>query len=370
LIQTINGSLKEEVMFDVGSEVRMNGAAGVLRRALRWALMMCLLTIAFHGSAIAQSQRPLKTLTVLGFEGAFNLPVWIAQQNGYFERQGLIVKLEYPKGSVEVVERLQANTGQLALTSVDNVIAYANGQGETTPGLAADLVAVMGGDHGMLSLVARSDVRTVVGLEGRSVAVDAMTTGFAFVAQDLLASEGLQTRSVEWVTAGGTGSRYRALVAGKFDATLLRPPYEYLAEQKGFRVLMRAQSVLPKYLGTVGAVRSQWAKEHSAELEGFLTAYRQALNWFARADNRDAVLALLVANFPELRAEDARKVYEDLRNPAYGLIPTLEIDEEEFATVERLRAKRTSVQMHIGAEPPIDLSYLRRAQARTDWQAF
>src|SRR5258705_9763323 len=109
----------------------IGASGGVLRGALRLAWRVSLLVIAFHGSAIAQSQRLLKTLTVLGFEGAFNLPVWIAQQNGYFERQGLIVKLEYPKGSVEVVERLQANTGQLALTSVDNVIAYANGQGET-----------------------------------------------------------------------------------------------------------------------------------------------------------------------------------------------------------------------------------------------
>lgn len=341
-----------------------------VRPALRLAWGVCLLMVTLHSSAIAQSQRPLKALTVLGFEGAFNLPVWIAQRNGYFERQGLIVKLEYPKGSVEVVERLQANTGQLALTSVDNVIAYANGQGETTSGLAADLVAVMGGDRGLLSLVARADVRTVAGLEHRSVAVDAMTTGFSFVAQELLASEGLQTNSVEWLTAGGTGSRYRALVAGKFDATLLRSPFEYLAGQKGFRVLIRAQSVLPKYLGTVGAVRSQWAKEHTEELEGFLTAYRQALNWFARADNREAVLALLFENFPELRAEDARKVYEDLRDPAFGLIPTLEIDAEEFATVQRLRAKHTSVPMPISAKPLIDLTYLQRAQARADWQAF
>jgi ABC-type nitrate/sulfonate/bicarbonate transport system substrate-binding protein len=133
---------------------------------------------------------------------------------------------------------------------------------------------------------------------------------------------------------------------------------------------MRAQSVLPKYLGTVGAVRSEWAREHTAELEGFLTAYRQALNWFAHADNREAVLTLLVANFPELHAEDARKVYEDLRDPAGGLIPTLEIDAEEYATVQRLRAKHTSAQMNVSAKAPIDLSYLRRAQARTDWQVF
>ena len=349
----------------------MNSAAGsALRRALRLASVVCLLTIAFQGSALAQSQRPLKTLTVLGFEGAFNVPVWIAQQNGYFERQGLTVKLEYPKGSVEVIERLQSNTGQLALTSVDNVIAYANGQGETTTGLAADLVAVMGGDHGLLSLVARADVQTVAGLEHRSVAVDAMTTGFAFVAQELLESEGLRTNSVEWLTAGGTGNRYRALVAGKFDATLLRPPFEYLAEQKGFRVLMRAQSVLPKYLGTVGAVRSQWAKDHAAELEGFLTAYHQALNWFARPENRDAALALLMTNFPELRADDARKVYVDLSNPAFGLISTLEIDLDELAAVQRLRSKRTSAEVHTKAKSPIDLSYLRRAQARPEWQSF
>jgi ABC-type nitrate/sulfonate/bicarbonate transport system substrate-binding protein len=133
---------------------------------------------------------------------------------------------------------------------------------------------------------------------------------------------------------------------------------------------MRAQSVLPKYLGTVGAVRSKWAEEHAAALEGFVTAYHQALNWFAQPGNRDAALALLTTNFPELRADDARKVYDDLRNPIYGLIPTLEIDLDELATVQRLRAKRTNTQMRNSAKPPVDLTYLRRAQARADWPSF
>lgn len=346
-----------------------NSMSRLLSGIVRTAFAVGMLTAVSHASAAAEKP-PLETLTVLGFEGAFNLPVWIAQKNGYFERQGLTVKLEYPKGSVELVNRLQANTGQLALTSIDNVIAYASGQGETDSGTAADLVAFMGGDHGLLSLVARPEVRTVAGLERRSVAVDAMTTGFAFVAQELLASEGLQADAVDWLAAGGTGSRYRALIAGKFDATLLRSPFEYLAEQKGFRVLMRAQSVLPKYLGTVGAVRRKWAEEHATALEGFVTAYHQALNWFAKPGNREAALVLLSTNFPELSADDARKVYGDLRNPAYGLIPTLEIDPDELATVQRLRAKRTNAQVRNSAKPPVDLTYLRRAQARADWQSF
>jgi len=70
---------------------------------------------------------------------------------------GLAVTVEYTRGSVDMVKRLTAGTAKIALTSVDNVIAYASGHGEAEGNNALDLIAFMGGDRGFLSLVARPE---------------------------------------------------------------------------------------------------------------------------------------------------------------------------------------------------------------------
>ena len=76
-------------------------------------------------------------------------------------------------------------------------------------------------------------------LKGKTLSVDAMTTGFAFVARELVASNALTETDVTFVRAGGTANRYRELIAGKHDATLLRTPFELLAQNRGFNLLAR-----------------------------------------------------------------------------------------------------------------------------------
>src|ERR1700756_1656020 len=82
----------------------------------------------------------LATLKVLGFEGAFNLPIWVGEERRLFEKYGLNASLEYVKGSIDMINRMNAGEAHIALTSVDNVIAYTDGQGETADGSAPDLV--------------------------------------------------------------------------------------------------------------------------------------------------------------------------------------------------------------------------------------
>ena len=149
----------------------------------------------------------LTTLKILGFEGAFNLPFWVGENQHLFEKYGLSASLEYVKGSIDMINRMNAGEAHIALTSIDNVIAYTDGQGETADGSAPDLVAFMGGDHGFLSLVARPEVTSVRELEGKTLAVDAMTTGFAFVLREILLLNDMTADVVKFDAAGGTGNR-------------------------------------------------------------------------------------------------------------------------------------------------------------------
>ncbi|MFM0739561.1 ABC transporter substrate-binding protein [Paraburkholderia xenovorans] len=309
----------------------------------------------------------LNALTVLGFEGAFNLPVWVGQRQRLFEKYGLEVGLEYVKGSVDMINRMTSGSAQVALTSVDNVLAYRAGQGETADGSAPDLVAFMGGDHGFLSLMTKPEVASVSQLRGKCLSVDALTTGFAFVLREILVANHVALTDVTFDAAGGTGNRYRALVAGKHDGTLVRAPFERLAERHGFNVLVRGSALFPDYLGTVGAVMQSWASTNQDQLIGFILAYREALNWIFDASNHEAAVEILRTGFAELTDDEARAVLDDLMDPNDGLIHDMSIPDAGLDQVSRIRDAHAPVSTYESRRDCVDLRYLELAQSSTRW---
>src|SRR5207248_7001921 len=110
----------------------------------------------------------------------------------------------------------------IALAGMDNIVAYQEGQGEAKIADNPDLFAFLGNDSGFASVVSAPAVKRFADLKGKTVSVDAMTTGYAFVVRELLARNGVSESDVTYVRAGGTSNRYRDLLAGKHDATLLR----------------------------------------------------------------------------------------------------------------------------------------------------
>src|SRR5204863_5937954 len=162
-----------------------------------------------------------------------------------------------------------------------------------------DLFAFIGCDGGFATVVSSPAIKSFADLKGKTISVDAMTTGFAFVTRELVARNGLAETDVTFVRAGGTANRYRELIAGKHDATLLRTPFELLARDRGFVVLASAESLGP-YQGTAGFARRSWARDHEAALVGFLRAYKAATEWLYNRNNRDIVEALLIANIRDM----------------------------------------------------------------------
>jgi ABC-type nitrate/sulfonate/bicarbonate transport system substrate-binding protein len=309
----------------------------------------------------------LNAFTVLGFEGAFKLPIWVGQKRQYFEKYGLDIGLEYVKGSVDMINRMTSGSAHVALTSVDNVLAYRSGQGETADGSAPDLVAFMGGDHGFLSLMAKSEVTSVSQLRGKTLSVDALTTGFAFVLREILVANQIAVTDVTFDAAGGTGNRYRALVAGKHDGTLVRTPFERLGEHQGLNVLVHGSSLFSDYLGTVGAVMQSWASKNQDQLISFILAYREALNWIFDVGNNDASVEILREEFVDLTDDDARAVLEDLVDPAHGLIRDMSISDVGLEQVSRIRDAHALVSTNQSRHGCVDRQYLQMAQNSTRW---
>jgi ABC-type nitrate/sulfonate/bicarbonate transport system substrate-binding protein len=329
-----------------------------------------LASVALAAASDARAQSPVPPplpvapLRVITFDGGWNLAVWAAQRQGFFEANGVSVQLSYTPTSVALVTGLYDGRYDIALATIDNFIAYQEGQGEAKLAGEPDFAVVMGGDGGFLSVVGGAGVKSFADLKGKTLSVDAMTNGLAFVLRELVARGGVTESEVTFVRAGGTSARYRDLAAGKHDATLLRTPFELLARERGLAVLGTAES-LGAYQGTAGAVRRSWAAQHAAALTGFVRGYRAGVAWIYDPANREIVEALLVANTRDMTPALAKRSYDLLLAPKGGIARDAALDMDGIRTVLALRSKYGMPQKTL-TDPAkyIDDTYLRAAAAR------
>jgi ABC-type nitrate/sulfonate/bicarbonate transport system substrate-binding protein len=307
---------------------------------LRIAALASFGIVAMVSSAAAQATAapPPKPLRVIAFEGGHNLAIWAAQRQGFFEDNGVRVALSFTASSTALVAGMFENKFDIAALAIDNVIAYEEGQGEAKLAGSPDLFAFLGIDDGLLTLVTAHGVSRFADLKGKTVSVDAMTTGFAFVLRELIVRAGLKESEVSFVPAGGTGNRYRDLIAGKHDGTLLRTPFELQAKDHGFNLLATAEG-LGAYLGTVAAARRSWAHDNEAALIGFIRGYRAGLAWVSDPKHREIAEAILLANTRDMTPALAKRSYDVLFAPHSGLIRDMALDPARIRTVLGLRSK-------------------------------
>ena len=303
--------------------------------------------LAFSSAAASTStmrsrgmkQTPVSSATTRSPGETFTWPIWIAQEKGLFVKNGLEVKITPTPSSVFQLTNLIDGKFDIAMTAIDNLIAYREGQGEV-PRLGPDLFAFMGCDNGFLRLVTVPEVGNYRELHGKALSVDALTTGYAFVLFEILARNRMQKdRDYTVVTAGGVLQRFQALMEKKHAGTLLLSPFEVQAEAKGFHRLANAIDVLGRYQGLVGGARKSWAEQNRDAVVGYIRAYSDAVDWLYDPTNRDEALAIFMKNLPGASAPAALTAYGILLGSTEGFQRKAKIDMEGVKTVLALRSK-------------------------------
>jgi ABC-type nitrate/sulfonate/bicarbonate transport system substrate-binding protein len=296
------------------------------------------MTLVLAAAAYGQA-KPLQTLNVIVFPGGFNLPLWAAERQGFFEQNGLRVVLTPTPNSVFQMQGLAEGRFDIAMTAIDNVIAYQEGQGEAKIPDNPDMFAFMGGDNGFLSLVGGQGVKSISELKGKKLSVDAMTTGYAFVLRELLAKNNIAESDVSFERAGGVLGRFQELLKGSHAGTILITPFDVLAMQKGHAQLARAAEHLGAYQGLVGAARRSWARQNEPALVGFIRAYRAGVQFLYEPVNWEVAEALLVANVRAMTPQLAKQSLNTLLHPKLGFYKDAALDMKGVATVLALRSK-------------------------------
>lgn len=306
----------------------------------------------------------LRPVRLVVFPGGFNWPVWVAHANGLFARNGVDVTVTPTPGSVFQLTGLVDGRFDLAITLIDNVIAYREGQGEV-PVRGSDLVALMAADTRVYpALVTLPEIRTYADLRGRTLSVDALTTGYALVLLAMLEHGGLRPGDYVLDSIGGAYQRYTAMSERRHAGCLLNSPFEQLLAARGFNILDTAIAVLGRYQGQVVAARASWAEANRESVVGFIRSLLSAVAWLYEPVNRDEALDIFVRNAPGETRATAATAYAVLFDPTLGFPRDGAIDPEALEKVIALRSRYGQPSKALGApEVYHDRSFLDEVHA-------
>ena len=295
-------------------------------------------------------------LTTMVFQGVQNLPLFAAQEKGFFAKRGLDVDQRIAPSSQELRDGLAQGRYQIVHTSVDNAVAMAEQA-------KVDIVVVCGGDNGWNDLFVQPEIKSYADLRGKTVVVDAPDTAFAFQLYQMLKLNGVPKSEITVKPVGATRFRLQAITTDKsVAASILNLPFSLQAEQAGIKKLATATDVIGPYLSTTGFTLRSWARDNDETLVRYLQAYIEGLRWVLDPANKAETIELLAKGL-NISPEMASRSYAVAVDPKNGFMKDAAIDLAGFKNVLKLRAE---LHGDWGGKPPepeqyLDLSHYQRA---------
>ena len=245
-------------------------------RTFRLIAILTTIIAAFTPLHAACAQTPIRVALVS--RTIFYLPLWVADQQGFFRQEGVAPQFEIYDGAEKILTDLTANTQQIGITSIENDIAdaYAGARFRIVAGTA---------QRPPHFIIAQPEIKSLADLKGRLIGVVSMKEGTTFFVKDIAARAGFDPKDVRVEAVGGSPTRARLLKERKIDAGLQPYPLSYEAERDGFTNLGPIADIVPDYQFTSVVVADAWAKANRATLVAFLRALRRGTEYmFAHPD--------------------------------------------------------------------------------------
>lgn len=199
-------------------------------------MVSVMLFLALALSANLSQAQPIEKVRVgmPSFSLSFIAPR-VAQAKGFFQAEGLEVELIQMATNISIV----------ALTTKDIDYSTASGAAlrSAVRGLPVKVVMYFNG-RPLHVLVVKPEVRSLQELRGKVLGFAGYGDTTEFMLRAMLRQANMDMeKDVKALQVSGSGARLTALLAGKVDAAILPPPFNFEAESKGFRRLLAAADV-------------------------------------------------------------------------------------------------------------------------------
>lgn len=279
-------------------------------------------------------------------------PLWVAQKQGFFERQGLDAQVVLVSGADKSTMALVGGSVYVGSGSIDATIGAVE-QG-------ADLVATGGVINGLTHmLMGGKKFKSYEDLRGANIGSSGITSGTAFVLRRMMAAKGLQyPKDYNLVNVGPSAQSYLALTANRVDAALIAVPLSSDAAELGYNIIGRAAEIIPNYQLTEISTRRSWAEKNRPVMVRFMKAMVLAMRWLY--DNKEPAIDFLAKEM-RLKPEHARKGWEYYTEHRIWN-PNAEANVEGVRTVIQIMGDRGLLKAPLPSPAKyLDHSYLQEA---------
>ncbi len=203
------------------------------------------------------------------------VPFYVAEQQGYFLKQGLNIEL-VPAGSAAERDQMML-TGQIdgQLNDLVSTVLF-NAQSPKIKIVRTARIAFKNAPEYWILTPKDSPIKTAQDLKGKEVAIS-QNSVIEYVTQRLLEAEGLSAADIKTTNVPAIPTRLQLLQQGQVAAATLPDPLASLAILQGARIVVD-DSKYPQYSMSVISFRSDVVAQRAADVKRFLAAYDQAIN--------------------------------------------------------------------------------------------
>jgi NitT/TauT family transport system substrate-binding protein len=202
------------------------------------------------------------------------LPMYVAQEQGYFEEQGVTVEFVPVGAAPERDQLMQAGQVDAILNELVSTMFY--NQNETQVKIVR-FARVATTEYPVFRILAAGDsgIETVADLAGVPVGISEGTV-IAYTTERMLEKAGLAPDEIVGVAVPKIPDRLNLLQTGDLQAANLPDPVASLAALNGARVIIDDTSY-PEVSNSVITFSADFVEAHPDAVKGFLAAYEQAV---------------------------------------------------------------------------------------------
>ena len=196
--------------------------------------------------------------------------LWVAQEAGYFKREGLDAELLYIGGGSLLIQSMLSGDVPFAYgPSVPVINASLRG---------ADLVLIGNtGNSLVFSIMSRPEIKQHANLKGKRVGVTRLGGSTDWALDAALKHWGLERRDLIVVQTGGMPEGLTGLIAGVFDAVVLSPPSNFKAAKAGMHELADVGQLKIIFPNTPLSTSESFIKSNRDITLRFLRGFTQGL---------------------------------------------------------------------------------------------
>jgi ABC-type nitrate/sulfonate/bicarbonate transport system substrate-binding protein len=197
--------------------------------------------------------------------------LWVAQEGGYFKREGLDTELLYIGGGSLLIQ---------SMISGDVPFAY----GPSVPVInaslrGADLVLIGNtGNSLVFSMMSRPEIKQPAQLKGKKVGVTRLGGSTDWALDAALKQWGLDRRELTVIQTGGMPEGLAGLIAGALDAVVLSPPSNFRAAKSGMHELVDVGQLKIIFPNTPLSASGAFIKSNRDTALRFLRGFTQGLH--------------------------------------------------------------------------------------------